>query len=73
MKYEQMIVVCQCPDGRPSIYPCKVSCTLEEIAEYDHYEMAMDQARDDGYFPLIAISEQDNAFMDFSFNDEDFR
>ena len=72
MQYPKMIVVCEDHNGFPSIYPCKVACTLEQIADYDHYEKAMDQAMDDGYIPLIAISEQDGAFTDFNFKDGDF-
>ena len=72
MQYPKMIVVCQDSDGRPSIYPCKVACNLEEFENDEHYEMANYQAMDDGYYPLMVISEQDGAFTDFSFKDEDF-
>ena len=57
----KMVVLCRNSEGAPEFHTCAVEVTPAQRASGDHYEMAEDNAVDNGYEPQFAFEENDPA------------
>ena len=57
----KMVVLCRNSEGAPEFHTCAVEVTPTQRASGDHYEMAEDNAVDNGYEPQFAFEENDPA------------
>ena len=48
-------------NGEPSFYFVKIDCTQEQFDNGNHYDAAMQKARDEGYEPHLAYDAVDAA------------
>lgn len=61
------VVACRNASGESDFYFCKVECSEEQYDVGDHYELAEDSAREEGYEgPMVAFDENDGP--DFLFD-----
>ena len=57
----KMVVLCRNSEGAPEFHTCAVEVTPAQRASGDHYEMAEENAADNGYEPQFAFEENDPA------------
>lgn len=55
----KMIVAATNSHGKPDLYLCEVSCPQEQIDTGEHYELAKELAKNDGFQPYLAFDEYD--------------
>jgi len=61
------VVACRNAEGASDFYFCKVECSEEQYDVGDHYELAEDWAREEGYEgPMVVFDENDGP--DFLFD-----
>jgi hypothetical protein len=61
------VVACRNASGESDFYFCKVECSEEQYDVGDHYELAEDSAREEGYEgPMVVFDENDGP--DFLFD-----
>lgn len=62
MMYIKMIVLCTNSNGSPEFYTCSPEVTQEQIDKGEHYELAKENAKYNGYTePMIAFDSRDAA------------
>lgn len=60
--YAKVLVVAIGSDGAPGIHTCAPQVTAEQVANGDHYDLAKENAEDNGYEgPMVAIDANDPA------------
>lgn len=58
----KVVVLCTNANGDPSFHTCTPSVTKAGIEEGEHYELAKENARDNGYEgPMLAFDSMDEA------------
>ncbi|NDD54932.1 hypothetical protein EBZ39_13890 [bacterium] len=54
------VVACRNAEGTPDFYFCRVECTEKQYDVGMHYDVAEEQARDEGYEgPMVVYDEND--------------
>lgn len=60
--YPKMVVLCQNSDGEPEFHTCSPEVTRSQYDEGAHYDMAKENAADNGFEePMIAFDKTDAA------------
>lgn len=60
--YPKVVVLCRNSDGEPEFHTCTPGVTHAQKIEGKHYEMAMENAADQGYDePMVAFDKTDAA------------
>lgn len=62
MQYPKVIVLCINSEGAPEFHTCTPAVTQEQMEQGRHYELAKENAADNGYEePMMAFDENDPA------------
>lgn len=62
MQYPKVIVLCINSEGAPEFHTCTPAVTQEQLEQGLHYELAKENAADNGYEePMMAFDENDPA------------
>lgn len=60
--YPKVVVLCTNSEGAPEFHTCTPQVTQEQIDDGEHYELAKQNAEDNGYSdPMIAFDATDPA------------
>ena len=60
-KNVKVIVLCSNSEGAPEFHSCAIDVTQEQYDNGDHYDLAMENAEDNGYEPHKAFDQNDPA------------
>jgi hypothetical protein len=59
---KKVIVAAINSNGSPDFYFCTVRCTKKDFNNGNHYALAKQKAKDNGYEPMLAYDETDPGF-----------
>ena len=57
----RVIVLCRNSEGAPEFHTCAVDVTAAQYNNGEHYELAKENAEDNGYEPQLSFDENDPA------------